>query len=427
MLKKQSEFIELYIKRYLYDGREEKRRETMATEKGESSSYVKPRTLKEAIILVLQEAGPGGLTVKEIVQRIKKKKWWDWKNDKQGSSSVSDACRVPSNGDIFVRVAPGTYALWALQDDDFDPNEKPMSLKEAIILVLQEAGPEGLTVREIVERIKEDELWDWENEQSGPGSVSDACCEPSNGDIFVRVAPGTYALWALQDDDFTPYVKPMELKEAIILVLQEAGPGGLTVREIVERIKEDELWDWENEQSGPRSVSATCCNNPDVFVKHSFGVYALRSLQGGEGEGSSQRCNSCEETDNGSGSSSIICEETCVSSQQDHEEEEQTVDEVDVNATTVTASGRVSKVPPRLSSLEEWKRVMECPQQGSSPSKEQSNRSPRGTKRAGEAAIHRPHQKPGRPRKMKKVEKCIIKPYVYTNVRVHKDGRLFLF
>ena len=154
----------------------------------------------------------------------------------------------------------------------------------------------------------------------------------------------------------TGMVKPkITLKEAIIRVLQEAGPGGLTVKEIVQRIKKKKWWDWKNDKAGSTSVSNTCLAAPDTFVKHSHGVYALKSLQG-RGEGPSQRYSSCKETDNGSGSSSMICEETCVSSKQDEEEEEDQA--MDVKATTLTASGRVSKVPPRLSSVEEWKRVM---------------------------------------------------------------------
>ena len=254
---------------------------------------MKPKTLKEAIILVLQEAGPGGLTLREIVQRIKKKKWWDWKDDEAGYHSVSGMCSNPKYRDVFVSVAPGTWALLSLQDDDFDPNEKPKTLKEAIIRVLQEAGPGGLTVKEIVQRIKKKKWWDWKNDKQGYVSVLEACRAPSNGDVVVRVAPGVYALWALQDDDFTPYVKPvkpMTLKEAIIHVLEEAGPKGLKCNEIAQRIKEDKLWDWENEKQGPSSVSDACCKHPDVFIKHSRGVYALRSLQEGEeeAEGSSK-------------------------------------------------------------------------------------------------------------------------------------------
>ena len=177
---------------------------------GESSSYVKPKTLKECIILVLQEAGPGGLTVRQMVQRIKEKQWWDWKDDKAGYDSVSEACRAPRNRDVFVHVAPGVYALWALQDDGFTPYVKP--------------------------------------------------------------------------------AKPMELKEAIILVLQEAGPGGLTVKELVQRIKKKFSWDWKSDKQGYESVTVACRKHPDVFIKHSPGVYALRSLQGGEeeAEGSSK-------------------------------------------------------------------------------------------------------------------------------------------
>ena len=169
------------------------------------------------------------------------------------------------------KVAKGTF-------------EKPKTLKEAIILVLEEAGPEGLKVKELVQRIKKKKWWDWKDDEAGSNSVSSACCDRRDRDVFVRVAPGTYALRELQDDDFTPHEKPKSLKEAIILVLEEAGPGGLHMKELVQRLKEEELWDWENEKSGSDSVSKTCRLWPDVFIKHSLGVYALRSLQEGEEE-----------------------------------------------------------------------------------------------------------------------------------------------
>ena len=165
---------------------------------------------------------------------------------------------------------------------------KPWTLKETIINVLQDAGPGGLTLKELVQRIKKNKWWDWENDKSGYYSVASVCRCHTYRDIFAHVASGTWALWDLQDDDFTPYVKPvkpMTLKECIINVLQDAGQGGLTLKEMVQRIKKKFSWDWKNDRQCYYSVSERCYRCGDVFVKHSPGVYALRSLQGGEGEG----------------------------------------------------------------------------------------------------------------------------------------------
>ena len=48
--------------------------------------------------------------------------------------------------------------------------------------------------------------------------------------------------------------------------------------EIVQKIKKKKWWDWKNDKSGYHSVSNTCCKHPDVFVKYSLGVYALRDI-----------------------------------------------------------------------------------------------------------------------------------------------------
>ena len=291
--------------------------------------------LEGLIIKELEEAGRAkGLTVKELVQRIMKKKLWDWKNEKLGYMSVFSVCSNKS--DVFVKVAPATYSLQSLQEGG-----QGLTLKSAVITVLEAAGQKGLTIKEMVQRIKKKFSWDWKDDKTGYNSVAAACCEASYRGVFVRVAPGAYALWSLQDDDFDPNEKPKTLKETIINVLQDAGPEGLHVKELVQRIKKKFSWDWKDDKAGYNSVAAACCeaSNRGVFVRVASGTYALKSQrpQGGRGRGRGT-----------------------------------------------------------------------------------------GTKRSNQRKHRSMLPKPGRPRKMRRVEECIIKPYKHV-LEVAEDGRIVLF
>ena len=243
-------------------------------------------TLKDAIALVLEKAGPKGLQVKDIVQEVKKKKLCPlWVDEKKAYQSISAICS--KYRDIFARVSPGIYALGALQDETFKPYEKPkITLGQVVNIVLKEAGPRGLPVPEIVQRSKKAKLWDWDLESNGRISVYSLC--RSSPKVFVKHANGFYALVALQDAGRPePDVKSMPLKEAITIVLKEAGPKGLIAQEIVSKIKKKELCDLGDDEKGFALVSGICQkNSPGVFVKHGPDIYALKSLQEGEGKGS---------------------------------------------------------------------------------------------------------------------------------------------
>ena len=64
---------------------------------------------------MLEEAGAKGLPVKEIVQLIKERKLWDWKDVKRPVESVRRTCDI--NLGIFAKIAPGTYVLQSLQGE----------------------------------------------------------------------------------------------------------------------------------------------------------------------------------------------------------------------------------------------------------------------------------------------------------------------
>jgi hypothetical protein len=140
--------------------------------------------LRDAIVTVLEEAGAKGLHMKEIAELIKERKLRDWKDVKEPVDSIRNSCH--SNPGTFTKVARGTYALHTTY-------AKPtMSLREAIVTVLEEAGAKGLHTKEIAELIKERKLRDWKGVKRPIESVRPACI--NNPGIFVRVARGTYAL-----------------------------------------------------------------------------------------------------------------------------------------------------------------------------------------------------------------------------------------
>ena len=82
---------------------------------------------------------------------------------------------------------------------------KPHSIKASIFQVLEEAGPRGLQVAQIVEVTQERGMKDWRGVLTPKCTVSASCCTDP---VFVRVAPGTFALRALLDEDVVPPRRP---------------------------------------------------------------------------------------------------------------------------------------------------------------------------------------------------------------------------
>ena len=82
---------------------------------------------------------------------------------------------------------------------------KPHSIKASIFQVLEEAGPEGLQVSQIVQVTQERGMKDWRRLLTPKCTVSASC---STDSVFVRVAPGTFALRALLDGDKVPATPP---------------------------------------------------------------------------------------------------------------------------------------------------------------------------------------------------------------------------
>jgi len=70
---------------------------------------------------------------------------------------------------------------------------------------MEEAGPEGLQVSQIVQVTQERGMKDWRRVLTPKCTVSASC---STDSVFVRVAPGTFALRALLDGDKVPATPP---------------------------------------------------------------------------------------------------------------------------------------------------------------------------------------------------------------------------
>jgi hypothetical protein len=150
------------------------------------------------------------------------------------------------------------------------------------------------------------------------------------------------------------------------------------------RNKEREMYGLKGVKKPIESVRTACDKHPHIVRIPS--AYALRALQE-KCEGSSENVQKTTDPQSAGESS-----EPGTSSEQD-----QTEEQTDAEARRLTASGRLSKVPSRLDSLEEWKRVMECPQLGS-PKRKSSSAG--GSKRTREDQ--------DRPIKMKRVKDCIV-------------------
>jgi hypothetical protein len=73
----------------------------------------KPHSIKASIFQVLEEVGAAGLQVSQIVDITQERGMKDWRGVLTPKCTVSASC---STDPVFVRVAPGTFALRALLD-----------------------------------------------------------------------------------------------------------------------------------------------------------------------------------------------------------------------------------------------------------------------------------------------------------------------
>merc|ERR1712157_138775 len=171
------------------------------------------------ISILLMEAGAKGLTIRQMVSLISERNLWPLRQGRKGYEAVRDACCNSRDRSLFIRVAPGTYVLQSFYDQQ-KVYEQPTTLKEAIIQLLREYR-RAMTVSELVRILEDKGMWDWSDVKRPSESVRKRCSEST--DIFVKVAPGTYALVESQsqlkeesesEEEKIPYKKVSKKKTA---------------------------------------------------------------------------------------------------------------------------------------------------------------------------------------------------------------------
>ena len=70
-----------------------------------------PHTLKAGVFQLLEEAGPSGLQGHKIVELTGARGMKDWSCSSTPMNTISALCS--HNSDLFIRIAPSTYALRA--------------------------------------------------------------------------------------------------------------------------------------------------------------------------------------------------------------------------------------------------------------------------------------------------------------------------
>ncbi|WZN64597.1 hypothetical protein HKI87_10g61540 [Chloropicon roscoffensis] len=211
-------------------GEEEKRGPAMVPK-------VAAKGLKEAILIVVKDAEPEGLTAKQIANAVMERKLWELEGlVKTPGDAVTCCCR--NNKIHYKRVKPSA---------SMQPATSSKTLREAIEVVLKEAGPQGLTPRQMVAAITAKKLWDFEGYASPAKTVRD-CCR-NNKIHYKRVRPSA---------SMQPASSSKTLPEAIELVLKEAGPQGLTPRQMVAAITAKKLWDFSPYKHPEKTVRESC-------------------------------------------------------------------------------------------------------------------------------------------------------------------------
>ena len=208
-------------------------------------------TLREAIEVVLRGAGPEGLSAKEMGVAVIHRKLWDLSGCEDPDQTVRDACE---KHDLPYRLARECEGDGGGGEDEkrgpaMVPKVAAKRLKEAILIVLKDAEPEGLTARQIADAVMERKLWDFEGYALTPVNSVTSCCR-NNKIHYKRVLPTA---------SMQPATSSKTLREAIEVVLKEAGPQGLTPRQMVAAITAKKLWDFSSYKYLPEDAVRKNC------------------------------------------------------------------------------------------------------------------------------------------------------------------------
>ena len=201
------------------------------------------KTLREAIEVVLKEAGPQGLTPRQMVAAITAKKLWDFEGYASPANSVAVCCY---NHKIhYNRVLPTA---------SMQPATSSKTLREAIEVVLKEAGPQGLTLRQMVAAITAKKLWDFSSYVKTPEEAVRKLCNKHNLPFNAEPQDPIQIAAARNSNAWRSY----DLAEAIQRVLDDAGPEGMTTREILVTLIEKKLWDFSAYKQPLLAVRSAC-------------------------------------------------------------------------------------------------------------------------------------------------------------------------
>ena len=209
-------------------------------------------TLREAIEVVLRGAGPEGLSAKEMGVAVIHRKLWDLSGCEDPDQTVRDACEKHDLPYRLARECEGDGG-GGEEEEKRGPAVVPKvaakSLREAVLIVVKDAEPEGLTVRQIVNAVIERKLWDFEGLARTPGDAVTCCCH-RHKIHYKRVLPTA---------SMQPASSSKTLREAIEVVLKEAGPQGLTPRQMVAAITAKKLWDFSSYKYLPEDAVRKNC------------------------------------------------------------------------------------------------------------------------------------------------------------------------
>ena len=199
--------------------------------------------LREAILIVVKDAGPEGLSAKQIADAVIERKLWDLEGLVNApATSVTRCCHTYKIH--YNRVRPSAL---------MQPASSSKTLREAIEVVLKDAGPQGLTLRQMVAAITAKKLWDFEGYAYPANSVANCCSD--NKIHYNRVIPTA---------SMQPATSSKTLREAIEVVLKDAGPQGLTPRQMVAAITAKKLWDFSSYKHLPEEAVRQSCNKHNL-------------------------------------------------------------------------------------------------------------------------------------------------------------------
>eukprot|EP00240_Pyramimonas_obovata_P016000 CAMPEP_0118939968 /NCGR_PEP_ID=MMETSP1169-20130426/30307_1 /TAXON_ID=36882 /ORGANISM="Pyramimonas obovata, Strain CCMP722" /LENGTH=273 /DNA_ID=CAMNT_0006884357 /DNA_START=190 /DNA_END=1007 /DNA_ORIENTATION=- len=243
-------------------------------------SPFKDGTLKHACFTILAEAGEEGARVRDIVRRIQERKLAHL----AGSTPANTICSALSSvASMFVRIAPGMYALAAFtanRDMDYqEVGSRKRAHHEANIDDTPETpakptksarkGTKGSPASVPLET-PSDEKWDLSS-PSPKGGFRGA------GTSISQPATPSPMPTHRRNPESVGRSEGLSQRDACIRVLQDAGPEGMSVNEVVAQIKRHRLARLVGRT--PHNSITRCLSADEHFMRIKPGRYALHDTR----------------------------------------------------------------------------------------------------------------------------------------------------